>query len=241
MQLCHFLKDVFELRIVADVENSQAFMVENDDMVVLVFRGTESSNFSDILPDLDCFPRCWSVRGEIVGRVHRGFARTLNRVLPILRDALPEDSSPLVITGHSLGAAMANLAASVLEPAELYTFGEPRVGNGAFAGFMDRRGGLGLTYHRYVDCCDIVTRVPPVCAGFRHPGQLHYIDCHGDIHRTPDLSDTRRDRRVARHQCWDVHSFGRGNVVLRNLADHAPINYLSALLGRRGNKILLDT
>jgi len=175
-----------------------------------------------------------------VGRVHRGFARALGLVLPVLRKSLPEDSRRLIITGHSLGAAMATLAASLLEPAELYTFGEPRVGNCTFANFMHRQCAVGLIYHRYVDCCDIVSRVPPKWLGFRHAGRLHYIDRHGDVHVTPDLGYIRSDRRSARRQYWYIHSLARGNVLFRDLADHALINYLSALLGRREKRPPVD-
>ena len=39
---------------------------------------------------------------------------------------------------------MATLAASLLKPAELHTFGEPRVGNSLFASFMQRLGQTGM-------------------------------------------------------------------------------------------------
>ena len=236
-ELRQFLSGVFELRVVADVKNSQAFLVENSEMLVMVFRGTECDDFRDVLSDLDFFPRKWSSHGARAGRVHRGFAKALSLVWPVLCEALPETSKPLVITGHSLGAAMATLAASQLRPAALYTFGEPRVGNPEFAGFMDGQIEAGLTYHRYVDCCDIVTRRPPGFAGFRHAGVLHYIDRHGKIHVAPSNPSIARDRSAARRWYWGAHSFGRGNVLLRDLADHAPINYLSAILGRRSNNV----
>jgi hypothetical protein len=68
----------------------------------------------------------------------------------------------VVFTGHSLGAAVATLAAAdwqASQPgraAELVTFGSPRVGDGVFA------AGLGpLPTVRHVHCADVVTRVPP--------------------------------------------------------------------------------
>ncbi len=131
---------------------------------------------------------------------------------------------------------MATLACSQLQPAGLYTFGEPRVGNAEFASVMDRRVEAGLTYQRFVDCCDLVTRVPPGFAGFRHTGVLHYIDRNGRIHLSPDKDTISTDRSKARRHYWRRYSLERGNVLLRDMADHAPINYLSATLGRRGRQ-----
>ena len=238
-KLREYLNGVFDLRVVADVEGSQGFLVENDNMVAMVFRGTEGVR--DVLTDLDYFPRPWTARGAPAGRVHRGFARALGHVLPLLEAALPVEPKPLVLSGHSLGAAMATLAASQLQASELHTFGEPRAGNAEFARFLHRNVEEGLTYHRYVDCCDIVTRVPPGFMGFRHCGVLHYIDVNGDIHRSPDKHTISSDRARARRDYWRHHALGRGNVWLRDLADHAPINYLSAILGRRSSKVPLTS
>lgn len=56
-------------------------------------------------------------------------------------------SYKVVLTGHSLGAAMARVTYFFLEDTkrfpktkyELYTYGEPRVGNYAFADFMNNQ------------------------------------------------------------------------------------------------------
>lgn len=234
-KLREYLNGVFDLRAVADIDGSQGFVVENDDMVVMAFRGTEGVR--DVLSDLIFFPRPWVARGIPAGRVHRGFARALAHVLPALVAALPTQPKPLVLSGHSLGGAMATLAASQLPASGLYTFGEPRAGNAEFARFLDRQSEEGLTYHRYVDCCDLVTRVPPGFMGFKHAGELHYIDADGDLQRSPDKRAISADRSKARRDYWRHHALNRGNVWLRDLADHAPINYLSAMLGRRSSKV----
>ena len=231
-KLREFLGKGFELRAVADIGGSQAFLVENDTLVIMVFRGTQG--IGDVLTDLNFVPRNWTIDGRPAGHVHRGFANALGQVLPSLRASLPMTGKPLVITGHSLGGAMATLAASVLRPSALYTFGQPRTGTAAFVQALKSQARKSFVYHRYVDCCDIVTRVPPPgFAGFRHAGMLHYIDRGGQISVMPEKSFISNDRAVARRDYWHEFSFQPGNVLLRDLADHAPVNYLSATLGRR--------
>jgi hypothetical protein len=75
---------------------------------------------------------------------------------------------PLFITGHSLGGGLATIAAyrlmkMGLNVTGLYTFGSPRVGNGAFVrSFLKlahRRTDGGI--YRFVNHNDAVARVPP--------------------------------------------------------------------------------
>jgi len=78
----------------------------------------------------------------------------------------------LVVTGHSLGGAMAQLAAEVLFKAgaailAVYTFGGPRVGNDAWAAGYELI--LGSRTWRVVDELDLVPRVPFL--GYCHAGR----------------------------------------------------------------------
>lgn len=85
-------------------------------------------------------------------------------------------SKKLFITGHSLGAGLATLAAidqgyaldrpgSRRFPAQgVYTYGGPRVGNGIFKKLYDSKrsagGAVALNTHRYVNFNDIVPMAP---------------------------------------------------------------------------------
>ena len=123
--------------------------------------------------------------------------------------------------------ALATLAASVWRPRSLITFGSPRVGNSEFCASLD-----GVDVQRFVDCCDIVTRVPPELKLYEHVGRLHYIDAAGKITENPDADEIHDDRMSARESYVMKYTFGRGNVAVRDLADHAPVNYVSAFSGR---------
>lgn len=173
----------------------------------------------DILTDLDILPESWSAGGF----VHRGFAKALERVWDDVAARLDRLDAPVLYTGHSMGAALATLAASLRPPETLYTFGAPTVGDADFAATLD-----GAVVYRYVNCCDIVCRLPP--ALYDPVGSLRYIDCHGRLTDTEDGEADKLSARGAHFQRvvgqWD-------KVWMRDLADHAAVNYVKALLANR--------
>ncbi|KAH3724911.1 hypothetical protein DPMN_050738 [Dreissena polymorpha] len=79
----------------------------------------------------------------------------------------------VVVTGHSLGGAMASLAAYALVTRNvvdkrrlfLYTYGMPRVGNKEYAYYHDR---LVSNSWRIINGKDIVPRLPLISQGFYH-------------------------------------------------------------------------
>lgn len=124
----------------------------------VVFRGTES-RLEDLLSDLNAFQTGWKdLHDKSSGRVHQGFLKAYETIRPELARLLAGRQGRIVFTGHSLGAAIATLAAAdhLDKAAELYTYGSPRVGDEAF---VSQLGGLRASQRR-VNCCDIVARVP---------------------------------------------------------------------------------
>lgn len=75
------------------------------------------------------------------------------------------------MTGHSIGGAVATLAAAELRSTGLkvdtYTFGSPRVGNTAFASFVTGTGQQGTNF-RMTHENDPVPQLPPTWIGYQH-------------------------------------------------------------------------
>ncbi|HKE92762.1 MAG TPA: lipase family protein [Povalibacter sp.] len=167
----------------------------------LVFRGTEQE-LQDFLHDADTVPV--SAFGGTV-RVHRGFKRALNSVWTPIANALDRLDCPVFYAGHSLGAALATLAALRRPPRAVYAFGSPRVGDEQFVAKL-----RDVPVYRIVHGNDIVTTVPPEIFGFRHAGEERRIGSS-----TPGALSF--DPAVLWNQLI---------TPIGLLADHAPINYV---------------
>src|SRR5262245_1153665 len=162
-RLARILQDVgFTVFDHLDAGGTQGFVAdgrtrEGEAIRVIAFRGTEPDDPRDVLADLDALPRRWQGGAT----VHRGFADALAHVEDKVTNAFRTSPSRVVVTGHSLGAALATLAASRVPDSRLYTFGSPRVGDEALAALIPP-----ARHQRYVDHVDAVTTVPPPLGGF---------------------------------------------------------------------------
>lgn len=161
-----------------DNEGTQGFCCADDERTILSFRGTEVSQFQDLVSDL----RFLKTEGPL-GDVHRGFKLALDQVWPDVEEKVRAlDGRRLFITGHSLGAALATLTTATLTALGLkvdaiYTFGQPKIGDETFAKEYDKR--IGNAHYRFVNNNDVVTRVPNV--GFDHVGKFVYINTKGTL------------------------------------------------------------
>jgi len=113
-------------------------------LVIVAFRGT--SSLEDFLCDADFFTTRINLNND--ARVHLGFYKAYQSIesrlkarldeIVIRHNSKPQTRNPkLVFTGHSLGGALAILAAYYLNRfyniEAVYTFGAPDVGNADFA------------------------------------------------------------------------------------------------------------
>lgn len=211
-------------------DDTQAFIARSrypdPPVIVVAFRGTESAR--DAMTDADAR----RVRGPFGGSVHRGFKRGLSVVWPAMIEhfehAVAEHgaASTVLLTGHSLGAALATLAAAELaerglKVSGLYTFGSPRVGDWRFARALE--GWLGADrIFRTVNNNDVVTRVPPWFTGYRHVGAPRYLTTDGRLLYAPPWWSVLWDRLRGR---W-AH-FGKPGTD--GLSDHRMQGYVAAL------------
>lgn len=196
-----------------------------DGTFYLAYRGTQPDKIKDIASDA----HFWLTEWAGPGRVHSGFLDAEQSLAQQVDAWLGgRGAARLVITGHSLGAAMATITAARLGAGDLVTIGSPRVGDSVF-----RDSFAGRTVRRYVDCCDLVTKVP-LAISYCHLAGEEYIERGGNVLAAPLEGLAREDDQLSADAEYLVRCAWRpGAVPIRDLADHAPINYVSAILGVR--------
>ncbi|MFZ0773868.1 MAG: lipase family protein [Candidatus Sulfotelmatobacter sp.] len=219
----------FESTGTPEGRGTHGFLAFHDDsdpskkLAVVAFRGTDAADPTDLADDAEFLQTKW----DPGGLVHRGFAAALDHILPPLSAALSQVQGRVLFTGHSLGAAMATLLASIRRPDFLYTFGSPRVGDGRFVSTLN-----GLDNRRFVDCSDIVARIPPESLleiKYAHYGPAYYIDRNRQITTTLSEGEIEKDRLAAASEYIIKYAWRSGNLPVRELADHSPINYVTAV------------
>lgn len=161
------------------VNNSQAYVAANDKHVVVAFRGSQDPTSFDGLKDwlmtnalnlliLPTGPLGADFASAGVGaRWHQGFVNAISDlwdpVYAATTEQLKAKDRPLWLTGHSLGGALALLAAwlflrRTVAVHQVYTFGAPMVGNKDVADALNRE--FAGKVFRYVNSPDPVPLLP---------------------------------------------------------------------------------
>jgi triacylglycerol lipase len=202
-----------------DIDGAQAYLLTNQTINVLSFRGTEVKQKSDVLADLEAGKNLESSGGK----VHHGFKYELDKLWPSIQDAIKSNPGTLYVTGHSLGAAMATIATSRLQPnvVALVTFGSPRVGDKDFV------ASVKVDHYRVQNNNDAVTKVPFALMGFRHHGNCVYLNTNGEIR---DLNTWQRIKDMVRSRIRAYKKFQFFNAVYDHLMD----NYIHKLENAKG-------
>ncbi|MFL5282876.1 MAG: lipase family protein [Rhodopila sp.] len=184
---------------VLPLTSAKGFIAAREGVSILTFAGTEPSSLADWILD-------FSIHMNVDG-VHDGFEKGVGVVWDTISRTLDADgpaaADKVLITGHSLGGALAAVAALRLAKHHVvdldrllgvYTFGMPRIGNKIFTQEYRAVSNAGLAdrTYRIVHGVDIVLQVPPSEApfGFRHIGSM--LACaHGASFDSANLvSDT---------------------------------------------------
>jgi len=215
--------------------DTQAFVCSDPKVLLIVFRGTEPTDLKDWLTNARFELADGPIRNA-KNKVHRGFKEALDAAWPQLEAAISDfrtQNQAIWVTGHSLGAALATLAAARLSLGDgvrnqqldiqgLYTFGQPRTGDRGFVAAFDKRFS-GRSF-RLVNNNDIVTEAPPLdlLLRYRHIDRLIYIDADGKLRPGISMFNQALDRIKGLRRNF-------GKVGLDALKDHFMDNYIQAV------------
>ena len=226
-------------------ESTQCFVAHTPSFVLVSFRGTEVraregvQGIRHIVADVVADLKCILVESGQGGKVHKGFKDALDEVWETRASAAGQtglraclerlrtqggSQRPFSFTGHSLGAALATLAADRYGNVQgLYTFGSPRVGDDAF------RTDFHVNTHRFVNNNDIVGRIPSPSL-YHHIGMVKYIDSTGALHDNPSFWERLKDsfRGAFGHIFTSLGHIRAGfvdTIPLDHLTDHTPLYY----------------
>ena len=208
------------------IEDTQAYLAASDHMILVAFRGTEPSKIRDWLSDSNT-PVIPGPAGR--GFVHLGFSRALASVYPEIRDKVEDvrtNDQTLWFVGHSLGGALAMLAAATmhLEDPKLlangvYTFGQPRTCDRLLASVHDEA--FTSRHFRFVNNNDVVAQVPPEPV-FHHVNAMMYFDAKGKLHEKMSFASKLTDS----FKGFTSDPFAPGTDGIR---DHSMDQYLTLL------------
>ncbi|PAV60757.1 hypothetical protein WR25_25424 [Diploscapter pachys] len=161
----------------ADTCSGYLATLNGDQAILLAFRGTQGFLQLVMEADKSVFKDHvnWIAGGQVSKYFSDAFMAVWNHGMKndylTLRSQYP--NYQVWVTGHSLGGAMANLAASYLiankladaANVQVVTFGEPRVGDPTFAASNDKQ----LSYHfRVTHSRDVVPHIPEEAFGYKH-------------------------------------------------------------------------
>jgi triacylglycerol lipase len=173
------------------VIDTRALIGERPDCTVVAFAGTDPALARNLITD---------VRVRLTDEnTHAGFQDAFDAAWPQIQPKIQVSARPLFFTGHSLGAALAVLAAAKahrcgITPAAVYTFGMPRAGGQDFAGTYNDI--LGERTFRLVHGGDIVPCIPewaarlapPARIPFQHVGRMLKCESGGKFDRAAQPS-----------------------------------------------------
>ena len=194
-------------------------------LIVLAIRGSISdanwkADWDMIRVEVDWCDEC---------HIHRGFRNSWNEVEKAVVENMQKavQAHPhyrIVVTGHSLGGAVATIAAAELRRldnhfrsfTELYTFGSPRIANEEAARWLSDQS----TYNwRITNENDIVPRLPVRALGYHHMEPEYWILKDGGNPRSEDVVFSARE-----DSSWG----NEGEVVPSKKAHHRYFGDISA-------------
>lgn len=165
------------------VEDLEFFIFDDANVTYVAIRGSEVGLVSDQgIVDMVRNVRMMPWYNRHTGWAHGGFLRGARQVANALEKLIPKQST-IVLTGHSLGAAVAVLAAQILsgrgrDVDHVVLFGCPRI-------YLSQAPTLYFPVYNYRNGADIITYLPRI---YRHPVPLMCIEPNNKV---PNFVDHR--------------------------------------------------
>ncbi|KIJ55296.1 hypothetical protein M422DRAFT_41300 [Sphaerobolus stellatus SS14] len=180
---------------------TQGFIARDDNKkeIIVALRGT--SSLLDAVTDVEILLTNYQSSGVSAPsgvQVHSGFLNAYNSVANSVISAVKIQlaSYPnykIVTSGHSLGGALSSLAAVSLKgnfpsaDITMYTYGQPRTGNPAWASWVNQQ--FGSKIFRGVHNFDGVPTMLPEWAGYRHHGVEYWTKSSGASNTVVCMAD----------------------------------------------------
>ncbi|RVW55699.1 Lipase [Vitis vinifera] len=182
------LKQGFEIiELVVDIQHClQAFVGVAQDLnaVIIAFRGTQEHSIQNWVEDLYWKQLDLNYPGMPDAMVHHGFYYAYHNttIRPGVLNAVKRareiyGNVPIMVTGHSMGGAMASFCGLDLivnheaENVQVMTFGQPRIGNAVFVSYYSE---LVPNTIRVTNEHDIVPHLPPYYSYFPQKTYHHF-------------------------------------------------------------------
>ncbi|XP_054788018.1 lipase-like [Prosopis cineraria] len=185
---CNGLTKGFEImELVVDVQHClQGFVgvAKDPKAIIIAFRGTQERSIRNWIEDLFWKQLDINYPGMPDAMVHYGFYYAYHNTTlrPAILDAVRRAKKfygdiQIIVTGHSMGGAMAAFCGLDLmvnenaQDVQVMTFGQPRVGNAPFASYYSQ---LVPKTIRVTNEHDIVPHLPPYYSYFPHKTYHHF-------------------------------------------------------------------
>ena len=162
---------------------------------IVAFRGTVNTNIQNWRTNIDTKLTSLEPKDKDNNKVlvHEGFAKSWGSIKDEVFEFVDKEAPDLIfLTGHSLGGALAVIAAVDFcrdknykdKFGGVYTFGQPKVGNPAFANYFNFHLDLKDQMARFVNNSDFVPRIPTFAGLFKYAhniGNRYYFCAFGKL------------------------------------------------------------
>ncbi|CAB4262768.1 unnamed protein product [Prunus armeniaca] len=181
------IKDFEMIELVVDIQHClQAFVgvAQDPNAIIIAFRGTQEHSIQNWVEDLFWKQLDLDYPGMPDAMVHHGFFNAYHNttIRPGILNAIARAKEfygdiRIIVTGHSMGGAMASFCALDLRVnqkernVQVMTFGQPRIGNAAFASYFSE---LVPNTIRVTNEHDMVPHLPPYYTYFPQKTYHHF-------------------------------------------------------------------